>query len=65
MKPLKRIIIERSGDTWIVVRERAENGETMKGAKDLEEAFNYVRCLYDENGEERPLDEERWLAGDI
>lgn len=47
---LDKVTIKRDGDGWIVTRERAENGESYRGAT-LEDCFNYVRVLYDKNGE--------------
>lgn len=49
---LERVIIVRSPEgLWDVIRERKENGEKFSGCRNLEEAFQCVRALYDENGE--------------
>lgn len=47
---LCKITIERHGETWTVIRERASNGETFGGSRDLEEAFSCVRAAYDKHG---------------
>lgn len=56
---LQKVTIERSGDGWQVKRERKEGGEAMYAA-DLEEAFFYVRSVYDMDGKERE-DYREWL----
>lgn len=49
---LKKVIIERNSDgTWDIIREREESGEGYKGARTLDEAFAFVKAIYDENGE--------------
>ena len=41
---LRRVTITRREHLWDVVRERAENGETIRGCRSLEEAFDAVRA---------------------
>lgn len=48
---LKKIIIARHGDTWKVSREREGSGESGVFST-LEECFDYVRAVYDEDGAE-------------
>lgn len=52
--PLKYILIQRIGDAWVVSRVREANGEKLVGARDLEEAFNFIRALYDKDGNQLP-----------
>ena len=52
-EPLKKVTIIRDGDHWRVVREREATGESAAGLRTLEDAFDYVRALYDEHGDER------------
>ena len=49
---LKKVIIKREKDGWSIIREREDNSESAFVGT-LEEAFNFVRALYDENGEEK------------
>lgn len=42
---LRRVTITRRDDgRWDVVRERDENGESIRGCKDLEECFDMIRA---------------------
>lgn len=49
-KRLEEIIIKRTGDSWTITRRRKDNGESCT-ARDLEEAFDFVRAIYDKKGE--------------
>lgn len=49
-KRLEEIIIKRKGGGWTITRCRKDNGESCT-ARDLEEAFDFVRAIYDKKGE--------------
>lgn len=49
---LKKVIIKKDGNFWHVIREREENGEAAV-VETLEDAFDYVRILYDETGKQK------------
>ena len=56
MSNLQKITILKEGNTWRITREREKTGESGI-FNNLEDAFNYVRALYDENGEEKETNE--------
>lgn len=55
---LEKIVINRTSHGWSITRERKDTGETLSGAANLEEAFDFIRALYNLNGEEHPVIEE-------